>query len=119
METYQILFHAYGLKVSIDSEADSIAGFYTARRVRAENPDDAYLAALSILRSEEKTKSLVDESLAKGAEPKFEAEEIFEVSFWRRLFSRPPVGFVFYDDSDEATNNAEQNQSEQAAPRNR
>jgi len=106
METYQILFHGYGFKVARDGEPNSIAGFYTARRVQAENPDDAYLTALDLLRSEEKTKSLLDESAERGAEPKFEAEEIFEVSFWRRVFSRPPGGFVFYDDSEEVPDEA-------------
>ncbi|MBK1828583.1 hypothetical protein [Haloferula rosea] len=115
METYQILFHGHGFKVSIDGEPNSIAGFYTARRVQAQNPDDAYLAALKLLQSEQKTKSLVDESVARGATPKFEAEDIFEVGFWRRLFSRPPIGFVFYDDSDEAADESQEPKSEQAS----
>jgi uncharacterized SAM-binding protein YcdF (DUF218 family) len=116
MRTYQILLHGYGFKVSIHGEANRIAGFYTSRRVRSENPDDACLAALDLLRSEEKTKSLVDASLANGAVPRFEAEEVMEVSFWRCLLSRPPGGFVFYDDSDANDDEAPAGQSEPPGP---
>ena len=102
MGTYQILFHGFGFQGSLDGDPGGIAGFYTARRVRADGPDEAYLTALELLKSEEKTKSLVDESVSNGSNPRFEAEEIFEVPFWSRMFGRYPKGFIFYDDSDES-----------------
>ena len=101
MATYQILFHGFGFDVSLDDDSESISGFYTTRRVGADGPNDAYLVALERLRSEETTKSLISQSLANGGSPQFEAEEIIEVPFWRRLFGRVPEGFIFYTDSEE------------------
>ncbi|MDX1681232.1 MAG: hypothetical protein R3242_10935 [Akkermansiaceae bacterium] len=101
MATYQILFHGYGFKASLDKDLDPIVGFYTPRRVNADNPDEAYIKALELLKSEEQTKSLISESVSNGANPKFEADEIYEVSFWERLIGRCPTGFIFYDDSED------------------
>lgn len=102
LETYQILFHGSGFNVALDGDEGGIAGFYTARRVRAESSDAAFLLALENLKSEEKTKSLISESISNGGHPRFEAEEIFEVPFWSRLFGSCPQGFIFYDDAEEA-----------------
>ncbi len=113
MGTYQILFHGFGFDVSLDGESGAIAGFYTARRVKADGPDAAYLTALDLLKSEDKTKSLIDESVSNGANPRFEAEEIFAVPFWSRIFGRYPKGFIFYDDSEDDDAGPSGNRSEQ------
>ncbi|GAA5496430.1 hypothetical protein Rhal01_02613 [Rubritalea halochordaticola] len=104
MNTYQILFHGYGFDVVVDGESGAISGFYTTRRIKAGSPEEAYLAALSSLKEEEKTKALMDESLSNGGQPNFDAEHISEVSLLNRLFGRSPKGFIFYSDSEEPEN---------------
>jgi hypothetical protein len=118
MGTYQILFHGSEFNVALDGEEGAIAGFYTARRVKAESSDDAFLAALQILKSEEKTESLINESISNGSNPRFEAEEIFEVPFWSRIFGRYPKGYIFYDDTEESDGDHSENPSEQASDGN-
>jgi len=113
MGTYQILFHGFGFDVSIDGDSGAIIGFYTARRVKVDNPDEAYLTALDLLKSEEKTKSLIDESVSNGANPRFEAEEIFKISFWSRIFRPCPKGFIFYGDSEEINHTQTESRSKQ------
>ncbi|MFW5697171.1 MAG: hypothetical protein ACOCX1_01270 [Fimbriimonadaceae bacterium] len=103
MELCQVLIHGHGFRVQMNSEDIPITGFYTTRRVKANGPQHARLVAIELVQKEPETKSLVQESISKGAKPSFDTEKVARISFWQRLFGKYPKGFVFYAEEEEGS----------------
>ena len=93
MATYSVIVAGTGIKVP--AVPDPIIGFLATRRVKAPNEMAAAEMAMSIIRREWDTNEYKEANI--GSEPKLEIEEIRNLGFLAKIFSRAPTrGYTFY-----------------------
>lgn len=82
-------------------DGDTICGFYTIRRVVADNPQDAERKAIAMLQQEERYLELVETTereLGSRDGCKVRQDGIGQLSWFRWLFTKYSPSFIFYSD---------------------
>ena len=108
MRHFRVLLHGTGISVPpADGDGAPIEGFYTTRTVTAADSDAAVRLAADLIRAEWTTGSYASANL--GAVPTLSPDQVFEVSFFSRWFSRSS-GYTFYEggDEEEGTDSSEE-----------
>ena len=119
MPTYQLLLHTTGIKLDLGDGDDSPAiGFYTSRRVRAENSKQAHDTIMEEMDADPKLADIFKPGHDAGLRPNTQVEEIYIIPWWRTILPWRKPGLAFYteDAHDESAAADPQNQeSEQAS----
>ncbi len=100
---WEILFHGYGFLVEME-DGDTLTGFYTARRIRANSQREAEIEALRALWKEEKIQALLEETReATGNSTSFQivADETALISWYQWTFGSYAKGLIFYGPPEE------------------
>ncbi len=85
MPTYQFLLHTTGISLSTgEGEAPAI-GFFTIRRARASNPDDARKMVLAAMDSDPDLEDVFRSGLDAGLRPRTMVEKTYLIPWWRAL----------------------------------
>lgn len=95
---YQVFLHVSGLSVPCEGH-DPIQGFYTAKRVVANDDKEAERLAMEELMKEPKVQRFVSETkraLGNSDSCRVHVEECFQISWWRWTFTRTPRGLILY-----------------------
>jgi hypothetical protein len=84
-----------GISLQCEGAADPAIGFYTARVVRASDPEQAQAIASKVVLAEWLAggKYAVANS---GSVPSLTTDRIYTVSLLRGIFGRKPGGYSFY-----------------------
>jgi hypothetical protein len=79
-----------------------VIGFFSTRRVRAANPEEAFGIAMRDFDSDPKLTELTQSGHDTGLAPKTEIESIYEISWIKSLLPWTQPGLILYnDDSDD------------------
>ena len=92
MKLFRCLIEGVNFPLEFEGEP-ALVGFYTSRFVRAENPEQAELLALELLRADPK---LDVPSSKRTKETMVYFEEIEEISSIPDGISEPGTGYAFY-----------------------
>lgn len=105
MPTYQFLLHTTGIRLDVGDEGDGPAiGFYTSRRVRAKNSEDAYDAIMAMMDHDPDLTDVFKSGHDAGLRPKTEVEEVYLIPWWRSFLPWRKPGLAFYNaDTDDET----------------
>jgi hypothetical protein len=101
---FLVTLHGSGFSVPVD-DGDTIRGFFTIRRVLADNPQDAERKAIAALQKEERYRNLVEtteKQLGSRETCKVRLEDIGTLSWFRWHFSKYSPSFIFYLDEKDA-----------------
>ena len=102
---FQVILHGTGFSVPVE-DGKPIRGFFTIRRVLADNPEEAERRAIGTLEQEERYRGLVESTareLGSSAGCRVRLDSIGHLSWWRWRFTRYSPSFIFFsDDEDEA-----------------
>ena len=90
MPKYSVLLEGENFPLKLEGET-RLYGFYTTRRVKAENEEQAELIAVAEVKSDESLLSSIDREFE--VEPKIFLESISKISWWSRL---KKTGYTFY-----------------------
>jgi len=97
---YQVTLHGRGFHVPVEGDKP-IIGFFTVRRVIAENAQDAERLAIETLEQEERYQELVEttaKELGFRNSCSVRLDSIGYLSWIRWNFSRHSPSFIFYQD---------------------
>ena len=100
---WQILFEGKGFRCEMD-DGYVCVGFFTARRVIADNATEAFCLARARLFGEEKVKmikELSEQQLGREVTIVLKADTISRISWWCWWFGKHSKAFMYYADSDE------------------
>jgi hypothetical protein len=99
MSHFNVVLHGQGIRCPFEGSADSVIGFYTTRRVKARDLQEAEALAREAV--------LVEwcdggqyAAVNLGAVPELAIEDAYEVGLWTGLFGRRPGGYAFYSNDD-------------------
>lgn len=90
MPKYSVLLEGKNFPLKLKSET-MLYGFYTTRRVKAENEEQAELLAVAKIKSDSELTSLIDSAF--NSEPRIYCEGIRKIGWWSRL---KLTGYTFY-----------------------
>lgn len=102
MPTYQFLLHTTGIKLDLGDDDDCPAiGFYTSRRVRAKNSQEAHDAIMAEMDADPKLADVFKSGHDAGLRPKTEVDKIYIIPWWRTILPWRKPGLALYtDDTD-------------------
>lgn len=87
----------HGKDFLLDYEGEKqFHGFFTTRWVKAENPKEAELAAVRLIKEDVRLVNATSNKNGEEPEPMIYLEELSEVSWLTYLRRRPGVGYSFY-----------------------
>ena len=84
-------------------EESDIVGFYTSRWVKAENPDQAEIAAVKLVKEDSNLMNRITNG--KDNPPMIYLEDLFEVTWLTFLRRNPGAGYSFFSDESPVTAN--------------
>ncbi len=92
MKKYRILIQGKDFHIEVEN-GNPIIGFYTTRFVEAENPDEAELKAVDLIKNDNKLKNSMKKEL--NPKPMLFAKEIEELESFDEV-DPPGEGYTFY-----------------------
>ena len=123
MPTYQFLLHTTGIRLDLGDDEDSPAiGFYTSRRARAKNSQEAYEAIMAKMDRDPDLIDVFKSGHNAGLRPKTEVEQTYIIPWWRSIIPWRNPGLSFYtNDTDNESTEADPQiqESEGIAPNDR
>ena len=90
MAKYSVFLKGENFPLKLEGET-KLYGFYTTRRVKAKNEEEAELMAVAAIKSDPKLLSSVDRDFE--AEPRIYMESIRKIGWWSRV---KITGYTFY-----------------------
>ena len=97
MKKYMLMLKGRNFRIEIDGKLEKL-GFYTTRWVEAQNPEDAELEALDLVRQDVSLKASVRND--RDDPPMIYLEELCEVERFEGI-NVPGAGYSFYPDKEE------------------
>jgi hypothetical protein len=94
---YQVTLHGRGFHVSVEGDKP-IIGFFTIRRVRAENAEDAKRLAIETLEQEKRYQDLTAQELGFRNSCSVSLDSIGQLSWLRWRFGRHSPSLIFYQE---------------------
>ncbi len=101
-QCFQVFLQGSGFLVPSEG-GKPIRGFFTMRRVLADNLEEAERKAITIVQQTEVYRLLVETTereLGSREGCRLRIESIGQVSWWRWHFNRSSPGFIFYNDEE-------------------
>jgi hypothetical protein len=95
---FLVSFNGTGFSVPVEG-GPPLSGFYTVRRVLAENDEDAAQRALAALQKEERYRGMEEVTVQQTGSRETCAvhiEDLQPLSWWRWHFTKSPASFIFY-----------------------
>jgi len=98
MPTYQFLLHTTGISLDLgDGEAPAI-GFYTSRRAKASNSEEAYKIVMAEMDSDADLEDVFRSGYDAGLRPQTISEEAYVIPWWRAILPWRKPGMTLYAD---------------------
>ena len=102
MPHFVVVLHGKGINVpAIDGTSDPMLGFFTSRAVTAEDAQSACQAAMRLVANDWARGPYAPSN--RGIAPVLVSEDVSEIGWLKRLFSRPK-GYAFYSDAEDEGN---------------
>jgi hypothetical protein len=94
---FLVSFNGTGFSVPVEG-GPPLSGFYTARRVLAENEKDAAQRAIAALQKEDRYRALLETTRQQPGSwiCALSVEDVQPLSWWRWHFTKCPASFIFY-----------------------
>lgn len=101
MPTYQFLLHTTGFKLDMGDGGPPVVGFYTSRRARAQNSNEAYKIVMAAMDDDPKLADIFASGHGAGLRPKTEVEETYIIPWWQAILPWRKPGLAFYPEDSE------------------
>lgn len=99
MPYFNVMLSGKGIKMPFEGSPDPVIGFFTTRRVRADDVESAQIVARASVLSEWQSGGEYAVS-NEGDLPALEIEECWKISWFETLTKRKPAGYAFFVNED-------------------